>query len=236
MYEGRTVYLPRRQPWGKLGFAENSVMEFTVEGKSFLSPPGYATWIPAGALHCCNNHRQVKFYSVYLDPEYCIGLPESSCTLKLSPLIRAIFTDFSSRSVAVPETDEDKRLALVLIDQLNKSPRCDSFLPVSDDDFIIQLTLGIRSNPGDRKSLSDWAALMNTTEKTLSRRFQSQIGMTYNEWRQRMKLVASLSMLEQGMPVHQISTELNYSSPSAFIAMFRRLTGDSPSKVARNKL
>jgi AraC-like DNA-binding protein len=38
-------------------------------------------------------------------------------------------------------------------------------------------------------------------------------------------------MLEAGRSVEAIGLELGYSSASAFIAMFRRMTGTTPDKV-----
>lgn len=233
--EGKKSCAPRRQPWGKLGFAETGVMEFDIEGRRFLSPPHYATWIPANALHRCNNKRKVKYYTVNIAPDWCASLPETSCTLALSPLIKAIFADFTTRNISVPETEDDIRLARVLIDQLNKARRCDSFLPVSDDALLQPLTDALWRAPGDRTSLAVWATQLNTSEKTLSRRFQTQLGLSFNDWRQRLKLVASLSMLEEEKPIHEIANILGYSTPSAFIAMFRKLTGVSPTQLPRQE-
>lgn len=235
-YEGVAAYEARRQPWGKVGFAITGVMEFEVEGRKFLSPPNYATWIPANALHRCQNRQSVRFISLYIRNDLCVGLPDSSCTLVLSPLIKSIFSDFSERGISVPESADDVRLAHVLLDQLRKSPRKDSYLPISDDALLKFVTNALQSNPGDRRSLNEWAALLNTTEKTLSRRFQNLLGVSFNEWRQRQKLVTSLSMLEDGRPVHEISDELGYSTPSAFIAMFKKLTGTSPTNSSYSKL
>jgi AraC-like DNA-binding protein len=72
---------------------------------------------------------------------------------------------------------------------------------------------------------------MKTTERTLSRRCQDHLGMSFNEWRQRLKLVAALALLEAGVPVKDVSQQLGYGSASAFIAMFRRLTGTSPTQM-----
>ena len=72
---------------------------------------------------------------------------------------------------------------------------------------------------------------MGTTERTLSRRCQTDLGLSFNEWRQRLKLVAALSMVEAGEPVQRIASELGYSNASAFIAMFRRMTGTSPTQM-----
>jgi len=41
--------------------------------------------------------------------------------------------------------------------------------------------------------------------------------------------------LENGMTVSQIAFELGYNSPSAFIEMFTKLTGKTPTKFQQNE-
>ncbi|CAH0272718.1 HTH-type transcriptional regulator NimR [Agrobacterium fabrum] len=230
-YEAGGIFEEKRQPWCKVGYALTGVMEARVEGKRFLCPPHYATWIPADAVHACHNRENVKFVSIYIDRDLCAGMPETACTLALSPLIKAILADFAERRITVPQTEADRRLAFVLVDQLLNAPRRESFLPVSNDDLLQPVIDALQADPGDRRSLSEWARLLQTTEKTLSRRFLGHLGVSFNEWRQRLKLVASLSLIEDGKSVQSIAKTLGYNSPSAFIAMFRRLTGTSPTNL-----
>jgi AraC-like DNA-binding protein len=206
-------------------------MEARVEGKRFLCPPHFATWIPADALHSCHNRENVKFVSIYIDRELCLEMPAVACTLAVSPLIKAILADFAERRITVPETDADHRLALVLMDQVLKAPRRESFLPVSDDKLLCSITDVLQKDPSDRRSLSEWARSLNVAEKTLSRRFQAQLGISFNDWRQRLKLVAALSLIEGGTSIQSIAAALGYSSASAFIAMFKRQTGTSPTQL-----
>jgi len=231
-YDAGSVFRERRQPWCKVGYAVKGVVEARVEGRRFLCPPHYATWIPADALHACHNRENVKFVSIYIDCNLCTDMPQEPCTLAISPLIKAILADFGDRHVTVPETDADLRLAFVLVDQLRKAPRRESFLPMSDDDLLAPVINALQANASDRRSLAEWARTLGTTEKTLSRRFQGQLGLSFNEWRQRLKLVASLSLIEDGRSIQSIASELGYSSASAFIAMFRRQTGTSPTHLA----
>lgn len=231
-YQAGSVFCEKRQPWGKIGYAVRGIMEARVEGRRFLCPPHYATWIPAGALHSCHNRENVTFVSIYIERDLCGAMPDTACTLVLSALIRAILADFADRKITLPESEADIRLALVLMDQLSKAPRRESFLPVSGDDLLQPVIDALQANPSDRRSLAEWARCLGTTERTLSRRFHGQLGVPFNEWRQRLKLVASLSLMEDGKSVKSIAALLGYNSPSAFIAMFRRQTGTSPTHLS----
>ncbi|WP_417805969.1 AraC family transcriptional regulator [Thalassospira lucentensis] len=227
-YDADSLLSERRQPWFKLGYALRGVMDVHVDGRHLLCPPRFATWIPANALHSCRNRQNCEFVSVYIDSSLCADMPKHPCTLVLSPLIKSILADFASREVTVPETPQDHRLVRVLMDQLIIAPRKKSYLPTSDEPDLKPVIDALLASPGDRRSLGDWAMLLGVTERTLSRRFHREIGLSFSEWRQRLKLVASLSMLEDGMSVTRISQELGYNSASAFISMFKRLSGASP--------
>jgi len=52
--------------------------------------------------------------------------------------------------------------------------------------------------------------------------------MTFNDWRQRLKVLRGIALLEGGHPVKDAAIELGYVTPSAFIAMFRRHMGMTP--------
>jgi len=230
-YGAGTVFPKKSQPWGELNYALIGVCEFDIEGARYLSPPHYAIWLPPDTMHGAHNQHDLRYVTVYVERALCADLPDKPSTVSISPLLKAILADFAARDITIPETAEDLRLAQVLIDQIRLAPRCESYLPLSDDPLLGPVLSALQANPGDRHSLAEWARRMGTTERTLSRRCQEDLGLSFNEWRQRLKLVAALSMIEAGEPVHRIAAQLGYSNASAFIAMFRRLTGTSPTQM-----
>jgi AraC-like DNA-binding protein len=230
-YKGGTFFPPTRQSWGELNYSLSGVVEFDIEGVRYLSPPHYAIWMPPDTLHEAWNQHDVRYVTVYVERALCADLPRSPQTLSISPLLKAILADFAARDIHLPASAEDLRLADVLVDQIRLARRCESYLPLSGDPLLEPVLNALRAAPGDRRSLADLARAMKTTERTLSRRCQDHLGMSFNEWRQRLKLVAALALLEAGVPVKDVSQQLGYGSASAFIAMFRRLTGTSPTQM-----
>ena len=230
-FPANTVFPLQRQPWGKLLYALSGVAEFNIEGSLFLSPPAYAIWIPPDHQHESRIRYDVRYVAVYVELSLCSTLPLQPCTLALSNVVKAIVADFDDRNVAHPVTEEDLRMARVVVDRLGLAPRYQSYLPVSLDPLLSPMLDFLQAHPGDRRSLAEWARELATTERTLSRRCRKELGISFNEWRQRLKLVVAIPFLEAGRPVQSIAYDLGYSSPSAFIAMFRHLTGMSPSQM-----
>ena len=62
--------------------------------------------------------------------------------------------------------------------------------------------------------------------------FQAQTQLSFREWRQRLRLLAALPLLAQGMSVTRLANELGYDSVSAFIGLFQRHYGKTPGVYA----
>jgi AraC-like DNA-binding protein len=54
--------------------------------------------------------------------------------------------------------------------------------------------------------------------------------MTFGRWRQQFRLLEALRLLATEKSVTVVALEVGYDSPSAFIAMFRRAFGTTPSR------
>jgi AraC-like DNA-binding protein len=52
--------------------------------------------------------------------------------------------------------------------------------------------------------------------------------MTLGKWRQRLRLMQAMRLLGGGAKVTHAAPEAGYSTPSAFIAAFRRSFGTTP--------
>jgi len=234
-FAANSRFISHSHPWGQLNYSAAGVMELNIDGQRFLSPPQYAVWIPPDLPHDARIHQNVIYHSAYLDAPLCATLPNKPCSLMLSPILKAILADFAERGVAIPTTPADRRLAEVLVDQL-KAARCTrNYLPASDDPVLSELLAELQSEPGCNRSLAEWSRRLHVTERTLARRCQRDLGMSFGEWRQRQRFLAALPLLEAGRPVQTVALELGYSTSSAFIAMFQRQCGTTPDQYRRQQ-
>ena len=227
-----TEFPPQQAPWGKLLFPLTGIAEFVIADEVLLSPPSYAIWMPPGVEHRSRLTHAACFTTLYIVTERCTGLPSQVETLSIPPIVKVIAQDFANRDVTVPVTPEDHRLAEVVLDQCRSARLHHRYLPATDDPYLQPILKHLRESAGDRRSLAAWARQLNTTERTLSRRWRSAIGISFQEWRQRNKLVAAVTALDEGRPVHVVAADLGFRSSSAFIAMFRQMTGTSPARRA----
>ena len=88
-------------------------------------------------------------------------------------------------------------------------------------------------NPSDNSTLQELAERINMTERTLARYSQKELGMSLHEWRQRLKVMKAMTMLNQGKTIESIAFDLGYASASAFIYMFKRWMGFTPDQFRK---
>lgn len=226
----RTEYLPHAHAWGQLILVKSHVLEMQVEGERLLTPADIPVWIPPGQLHSSYNHRQAQFRTFNLAAPLCADLPRRACLLLVDPIAHAILDEFAEQQIEQPETDAQWRLCEVLRDRLQLAQVQESYLPTSDDKFLAPVLHALEAHPGDNTTLAGWAARVFTTERTLARRCQQQLHMTFGEWRQRLRFLRAIVLLEQGESVQSIAHELGYSSASALIVMFQQQAGTTPER------
>lgn len=222
-----------KHAWGSLDYVAHGVMRYQVGDQRFMSPPQYAVWIPPNTEHSSYNAHAIVYRSVYLAEEHCQGLPEQPSTLAISDILKAILGDFAAREVNIPERDVDIRLAQVFVDQLHQAPMQRCYLPYANHPGLLSVLEAMQVNPGDNRPLIDWASLVHVSERTLARLFVRELGMSFGEWRQRLRFLASLEALESRRTVQEIAFDLGYSTSSAFIAMFQRQAGCTPEHYRR---
>src|SRR5471032_1852472 len=227
----RATFIGDSYPMGKFIYSFSGVLEIESSNASFVITPQFGIWIPPNVGHSGFNRHQAYHCSFHVASEHCIHLPSTACALTVTPLVRAILEELRLRLVHSPEED---RLLYVLLDLLARSSRAESYLPTSCDPLLGPVLRALEAFPADPRSLPEFACSAKTTERTMMRRCQRDLGMTFIEWRQRLKIIEAMVLLEKGQAVEEISLKLGYSTASAFICMFRRMMGASPDEYRKN--
>ncbi|RKP47716.1 AraC family transcriptional regulator [Pararobbsia silviterrae] len=217
-------------PWGQLSRINLGLMQVDLEDRKLTAPAEYLIWVPARTAHSAFIRQSAEYVSVYVCDALAHRLPSEGCLIVQSPLARALFDDFCARRVSVMSDEWDVRQAELLIEHLARAGRADSYLPDSEDRQLEPILKALRLDPSDTTPLAEWARRVHGTERTLARRFQAELGMSFIQWRNRVRMLRALAWLKEEVPVHEIAARLNYSTPSAFIAMFRKQTGCSPQR------
>ncbi|MEN2975600.1 helix-turn-helix transcriptional regulator [Tistrella bauzanensis] len=227
------TYPLHSHPWGEFVYAFSGVMEVRVAGRHYLAPSQYGLWLPPGIEHRGLNHQAACHCSLYVSTPLADALPVMTCALSLTPMVMAMLDHLRHSRITPPYDEAGSRLLRVLVDQLAVAGCAGSYLPTSDDPQLGRVLAMLDADPGCTLSLAELARAVNTTERTLMRRSQRDLNMSLAEWRQRLRVLKAMPRLTAGEKVEAVALDLGYGSASAFIAMFRRLTGVTPDDYRR---
>lgn len=220
-------------PWVQLSHAVEGVLEVRTASGRFIAPPLRAVWIPPGMPHQVFCAPGTCIRSLYIDRRVA-GAAAGRCrVVRISPLLRELIDHFSGLPEAYGEDDADGRLVQVLLDQLIAAPEVELMLPLPAEPRLRRLCRRLQARPDSPASLADWSRTLATSERTLSRLFLRETGLTFRAWRQRLRLLSALPGLERGERVTDVALACGYESLSAFIAAFREQFGATPGEFFR---
>jgi AraC-like DNA-binding protein len=157
--------------------------------------------------------------------EHPLGL-DHPAVLAVSPLLRELILAYTRDPG--DDSPERRRLRDVLCDQLRLSPQQPLRLPTPADPRLAAVCALVHADPADSRTLAALGAATGAGERTLSRLFRGEFGMTFPQWRTQSRLYHALRMLADGLPVTTVAHRCGWSSASAFIDVFRRSFGYTP--------
>jgi len=124
-------------------------------------------------------------------------------------------------SLAARDRSEDPR-------SVGQAPKLPAALPWPKDRRLLALCEALYLDPSDGRNAEEWAKELGMSSRTLTRRFEAELGLTLRSWKRRLRLFRAIEILGGGLSVTTTAMELGYGSASAFIFAFRSELGYSP--------
>lgn len=222
---------PHTHERAQLIFAASGVMTISTPHGTWAVPPQRALWMPSGTVHEIRMAGAVSMRTLYVNPDADRGrLPAATRVIAVSPLLRELVLRACALPLLYDEAGPDGRIMMLILDEIAALPSLALDLPMPRDPRLQALCRGLRADPGDARTLDDWAHAAGASARTLARLFQKETGLSFADWRQQARLLAAVARLAAGQPITRIALDLGYESPSAFAAMFRRTLGAPPSR------
>ncbi len=236
---GRTDTLPNRvlefehqHPWIQVAYAIEGAIDLLTPQGRYIAPPQRAVWIPPGLQHRVRCTEGSVLRSLYIEPAVS-NAPSHCRVLEVSCLLRELIDAFSDLPEEYDLDGPDGRLAGVLLDRLAAAPEVGLMLPLPSDPRLAKLCALMQQHPHSQKSLAEWCASLQLSERTVTRLFSQQTGLTFRRWRQRLRLLTALKELEAQRSVTEVALACGYETTSAFVAAFRAQFGFTPGALTR---
>ena len=229
----RATELPLHQhAKGQLVYAVSGVMQVQTASSRWTIPPQRALWVPPGHMHSIRMLSATELRTVYFKPELL-----ALCSLfvhqtevhaiHVSPLVRELVLGLCRGEPAVQAQELMARLLLHTLDEADRLP---TDLPIPSDTRLRRAVAGVLASPQVRHSLSDMADAAAMSERSFSRRFAADTGVSFRAWQQSARIIASLDMLAAGRETKAIARAMGFASAASYAAAFRHLLGCSPSQ------
>jgi AraC-like DNA-binding protein len=166
--------------------------------------------------------------TLYFLPRLCPKFSEKCFVMNVSPLLRELilhackFKRLNKRALA------KQRIIEMIVDQLKTVDSIPLQLPHPTDARAMRVVDALRADPGDQRDLGRLCKDCGASKRTIQRVFLEETNMNFGKWRQQLRLLRGLELMASGEKVTAAALEAGYSSPSAFISMFRRQLGTTP--------
>jgi AraC-like DNA-binding protein len=198
---------------------------------SWVVPPHRAVWLPAGAEHRVTMRGEVSMRTVYFDDRRLeLRSPGRTRVVEVTPLLRELLIHCATLGKLDSHVPHQARLSGLLVDLLAEIETMPLELPMPRDPRALRVADAVKADPGSEDDTAGLARRAGASTRTIERLFAAETGMAFGRWRQQARLLAALSQLAEGTPVTRVALDVGYSSPSAFIAMFKRALGSTPSR------
>lgn len=214
---------------GQLILALTGAITSEVENARWMVPPHHAVWLPGRVAHSNHATPGAQLYFLFIEPGR-VDMPETCCTLKISPLVRELIMTLATRTHRERQEPATQRLVQVLFDELPRQPQMQLQLPVSAHPKIRQMVDSMEHFPEQRQTLTEWAQTFAMSERNLARLVVKETGLSFRRWRQQMQLILAVRLLINGHAVQHIAQTLGYDSTTAFITMFKKGLGQTPGR------
>ncbi len=207
-------------------YAGRGVLAVTTSAGSWIAPATRAIWIPAGTAHAHQAHGKLELHLVGLPArDNPLGL-DTPTVLAVGPLLRELILAYTRPPHG--DSPERDRLLGVLLDQLRATPHQSLHLPTPTRPHLKEVCEILQADPADGRTLAALGRQIGASDRTLSRLFKADLGMTFPQWRTQLRLYRALILLADNTPVTAVAHLCGWSSASAFIDVFRRAFGHTP--------
>jgi AraC-like DNA-binding protein/quercetin dioxygenase-like cupin family protein len=212
--------------WGQLTYALEGMVRVTVGDSTWIVPPLRAIWIPPNAQHELITLERARLRALYVHAEVAPFESTACEVIDVSPLLRESIVALIASGDAGPR---EALLSQLILDEIGRSATLPMCVALPRDKRLKALCEMLIADPASTLTLDDWAHQAGASGRTLARLFERELGMTFGQWRQQMRLAHAVPLISRGMPLAQVAAELGYASQSAFSAMFKKTFGQSPS-------
>ena len=150
--------------------------------------------------------------------------------LGVSAFLKELVLRLMEMPVEYDEGGQDGQIVKTFLGEIDWTALHPVSLPRLHDKRLQLVEATLTKNPGSTRTLEDWATRLHCSSRTLARLLLKETGLSFQRWRDQIRTFVSLPMIANNRTLSEIADELGYETAWAFTAMFKRVTGQLPSR------
>ncbi|OON83003.1 AraC family transcriptional regulator [Streptomyces tsukubensis] len=225
-----TAWNEHSHPWHELLWNERGATTVVTGSQVWSVTPAVGLWLPAGRLHSASAVAGTSTRAEFMRFGAVPSLSDEPVPVEIGPLLRLLLERLGEPAL----TPESRAVTeAMVVDVLQPSPR-DLLVRLPTSALLRPMADAVRADPGDRRTLTEWAARLGVSPRTVSRAFQAETGTSFARWVAAVRAQHAVGLLARGWEVEVVAEEVGYHSASAFGVAFRRTTGRTPGTFRRS--
>ncbi|WP_394134181.1 AraC family transcriptional regulator [Aliivibrio fischeri] len=220
--------------WHQVIFPIKGLLQTQVGSYQYLLPHTSALFVPATLVHESIALTNTTFIGIYINPAYCFKNEKQIRTVFLTPFIKELIQEIRRQYLQMAGNKELLNLLQVLHDQIKHSDDVTFQLLLPQDRRLKQIFNKLTETPILDWSLKVWGEEVGASERTLSRLFVKEFKTSFPLWRQQIRLIYSLSLLNEDRTIQSIADAVGYHNDSSYIKAFKSYFDMTPQQFKHN--
>lgn len=204
---------------GQLLFAIEGLLVANTAAGTWFVPRGHALWMPPGFDHDVAMQSAVTMCAAYVQSAEAARIGKECRVLRVSTLLEALLEELLEEPA---DTERAAHLGWIVLDEIRRIPATPFVIPLPKDPRLMRLARLLIEDPGSPGTIDWWCDAVGLSRRTLTRQFRSQTGLSFGDWRRRLRLVSAMTRLSSDEPFARVAAALGYRDHAAFRAMASR--------------
>ncbi|KAB2111936.1 helix-turn-helix transcriptional regulator [Vibrio alginolyticus] len=237
----KTIDMPKghidalhQHTWHQIIFPIKGLLQTQTEHYQHLVPHTSALFVPAGVQHESIALSNTIFVGIYLNPEFGATYEPQVRTIALTSFLNELLQEIRRLCEGETSHEEVLHLLAVLHDQILKRNVQTFQLLLPQDRRLKLIFERLTDEPALSCSLKEWGEKIGASERTLSRLFAKEFNTSFLLWRQQIRLIYSLSLLDESLSIQAIADLVGYQNDSSYIKAFKAYFDMTPQQFRVN--
>jgi AraC-like DNA-binding protein/quercetin dioxygenase-like cupin family protein len=216
--------------------ASGGLLVLHTETGTWTVPAGHALLVPADLPHELAAYGCCEMRAAFLTDEVLgDALPRSCRVIAVSELLDVALRALASGPLLYDTAGRGGHLAALVVDEIVGATEIQVALPMPQAPRLRKLARDMVQKPALDLDLDGWAEHVGVSRSTFTRRFRSETGLSFAEWRRRLRMLHTLTLQADGMPLREAARSAGYRSANALRDMMRRTMSETVRPPSANR-